>query len=68
MIARLQTAGVICLETFKEFAAMARFTLRDEGEWGNQGVRHSDDGHGMFLFSRQDDRNWQSPQACGVKQ
>ena len=37
MIARLQTAGVICLETFKEFAAMARFTLRDEGERGDQG-------------------------------
>lgn len=32
VIARLQTAGVICLETFKEFAAMARFTLRDEGK------------------------------------
>ena len=32
VIARLQTAGVICLETFKEFPQMARFTLRDEGE------------------------------------
>ena len=31
-IARLQTAGVICLETFKEFPQMARFTLRDEGQ------------------------------------
>ena len=28
---------------------MARFTLRDEGEWGNQGVRYSD-GHRLFLF------------------
>lgn len=32
VIARLQTAGVICLETFKEFPQMARFTLRDEGK------------------------------------
>ena len=31
VIARLQTSGVICLETFKEFPQMARFTLRDEG-------------------------------------
>lgn len=31
VIATLQTAGVICLETFKEFPQMARFTLRDEG-------------------------------------
>ena len=31
MIAELQTAGVICLETFKDFPQMARFTLRDEG-------------------------------------
>ena len=35
VIARLQTAGVICLETFKEFPQMARFTLRDEGECDN---------------------------------
>ena len=31
VIACLQTSGVICLETFKEFPQMARFTLRDEG-------------------------------------
>ena len=31
MIAELRTAGVICLETFKDFPQMARFTLRDEG-------------------------------------
>lgn len=30
-IAELQTDGPICLETFKEFPPMARFTLRDEG-------------------------------------
>lgn len=30
-IARLRTAGTICLETFKEFPQMGRFTLRDEG-------------------------------------
>ena len=30
-IAVLQTSGVICLETFKDFPQMARFTLRDEG-------------------------------------
>ncbi|XP_078519295.1 eukaryotic peptide chain release factor GTP-binding subunit ERF3A isoform X2 [Lissotriton helveticus] len=30
-IARLKTAGTICLETFKEFPQMGRFTLRDEG-------------------------------------
>ena len=34
VIARLQTAGIICLETFKEFPQMARFTLRDEGMCG----------------------------------
>lgn len=32
-IARLRTAGTICLETFKDFPQMGRFTLRDEGEW-----------------------------------
>ncbi|RDD40768.1 Eukaryotic peptide chain release factor GTP-binding subunit ERF3A [Trichoplax sp. H2] len=32
VIARLQTAGVICLETFQEFPQMGRFTLRDEGK------------------------------------
>uniref|UniRef100_A0A7N8WUE0 G1 to S phase transition 1, like n=1 Tax=Mastacembelus armatus TaxID=205130 RepID=A0A7N8WUE0_9TELE len=31
-IARLRTAGTICLETFKEFPQMGRFTLRDEGK------------------------------------
>lgn len=31
VLAVLQTAGVICLETFKQFPQMARFTLRDEG-------------------------------------
>lgn len=30
-IARLRAAGVICLETFKDFPQMGRFTLRDEG-------------------------------------
>ena len=32
VIATLQTAGIICVETFKDFAPMARFTLRDEGK------------------------------------
>ena len=40
VIARLQTAGVICLETFKEFPQMARFTLRDEGEFTPVSVSH----------------------------
>uniref|UniRef100_A0A8C5GFI0 Tr-type G domain-containing protein n=1 Tax=Gouania willdenowi TaxID=441366 RepID=A0A8C5GFI0_GOUWI len=31
-IARLRAAGVICLETFREFPQMGRFTLRDEGK------------------------------------
>ncbi|KAG2456036.1 ERF3A factor, partial [Polypterus senegalus] len=31
-IARLKTAGTICLETFKDFPQMGRFTLRDEGK------------------------------------
>ncbi|XP_064415090.1 eukaryotic peptide chain release factor GTP-binding subunit ERF3A [Latimeria chalumnae] len=31
-IARLRTAGTICLETFKDFTQMGRFTLRDEGK------------------------------------
>lgn len=30
-IARFQTSRIICMEIFKEFPAMARFTLRDEG-------------------------------------
>lgn len=30
-IARLRAAGIICLETFKDFPQMGRFTLRDEG-------------------------------------
>lgn len=32
VIATLQAAGVICVENFKDFPQMARFTLRDEGE------------------------------------
>ena len=31
VIATLQTNGVICVENFKKFPQMARFTLRDEG-------------------------------------
>ncbi|XP_030840086.1 eukaryotic peptide chain release factor GTP-binding subunit ERF3A [Strongylocentrotus purpuratus] len=31
-IARLETTGVLCMETFKEFSQMGRFTLRDEGK------------------------------------
>ncbi|XP_041503486.1 eukaryotic peptide chain release factor GTP-binding subunit ERF3B-like [Microtus oregoni] len=31
-IVRLRTAGTICLETFKDFPQMGRFTLRDEGK------------------------------------
>ncbi|XP_006065071.4 LOW QUALITY PROTEIN: eukaryotic peptide chain release factor GTP-binding subunit ERF3A-like [Bubalus bubalis] len=31
-IARLRTAGTICLETFKDLPQMGRFTLRDEGK------------------------------------
>uniref|UniRef100_A0A8C5JYK2 G1 to S phase transition 2 n=1 Tax=Jaculus jaculus TaxID=51337 RepID=A0A8C5JYK2_JACJA len=31
-IARLRTAGTICMETFKDFPQMGRFTLRDEGK------------------------------------
>lgn len=30
-IMRLEAAGVICMEPFKEFPQMGRFTLRDEG-------------------------------------
>ena len=30
-VARFQTSGIICMESFKDFPAMARFTLRDEG-------------------------------------
>ena len=33
-IVRLEvTGGIICLETFKEFPQMGRFTLRDEGRF-----------------------------------
>ncbi|CAN0315599.1 unnamed protein product [Lampetra fluviatilis] len=31
-IARLRAVGAICLETFKDFPQMGRFTLRDEGK------------------------------------
>ncbi|XP_054612134.1 eukaryotic peptide chain release factor GTP-binding subunit ERF3A isoform X2 [Dunckerocampus dactyliophorus] len=31
-IARFRAAGVICMETFKDFPQMGRFTLRDEGK------------------------------------
>jgi len=31
-VMRLETAGVICLEPFKEFPQMGRFSLRDEGK------------------------------------
>ncbi|XP_063076654.1 eukaryotic peptide chain release factor GTP-binding subunit ERF3A [Engraulis encrasicolus] len=31
-IARLKAAGTICVETFKDFPQMGRFTLRDEGK------------------------------------
>lgn len=31
-IATLHTSGIICMENFKDFPQMARFTLRDEGK------------------------------------
>ena len=31
VIARMQTQGSICIESFKKFPQMGRFTLRDEG-------------------------------------
>jgi peptide chain release factor subunit 3 len=31
VIMRLEAAGVICLETFKDFPQLGRFALRDEG-------------------------------------
>ena len=31
VIMRLEAAGVICMESFKDFPQMGRFTLRDEG-------------------------------------
>ena len=30
-VAKFQTAGIVCMETFAEFPQMGRFTLRDEG-------------------------------------
>lgn len=30
--ARMQTSGSICIESFKDFPQMGRFTLRDEGK------------------------------------
>lgn len=42
VIAILQTSGVICVENFKDFPQMARFTLRDEGKvvwYGYVGVK-----------------------------
>ena len=37
-IARLRAAGTICLETFKDFPQMGRFTLRDEGRKNTPGT------------------------------
>ena len=31
-VAKFQTAGIVCMETFKDFPQMGRFTLRDEGK------------------------------------
>ena len=31
-IMRFETTGMICLETFKKFPQLGRFTLRDEGK------------------------------------
>ena len=31
-VAKFQTAGIVCMETFAEFPQMGRFTLRDEGK------------------------------------
>jgi translation elongation factor EF-1alpha len=30
-LAKFQTAGIVCMETFADFPQMGRFTLRDEG-------------------------------------
>lgn len=47
-IARLRAAGVICLETFKDFPQMGRFTLRDEGK---EGKAHSKNLQTSMSFS-----------------
>lgn len=31
VIARIETAGPLCIETFEEYPQLGRFTLRDEG-------------------------------------
>ena len=33
VIARLETQGPICVETFEDYAQLGRFTLRDEGSY-----------------------------------
>lgn len=33
VIMRLECSGVVCLEEFKLFPQMGRFTLRDEGKY-----------------------------------
>lgn len=35
VIMRLECSGVVCLEEFKLFPQMGRFTLRDEGIYNN---------------------------------
>lgn len=42
-IARLRAAGTICLETFKDFPQMGRFTLRDEGTILEEAQKHVHD-------------------------
>uniref|UniRef100_A0A3P9HAA3 G1 to S phase transition 1 n=1 Tax=Oryzias latipes TaxID=8090 RepID=A0A3P9HAA3_ORYLA len=75
-IARLRAAGVICLETFKDFPQMGRFTLRDEG--GRRSLNPKT--HVFFFFfcrfrsscfsastTRQDHRHRQSSEAGAGK-
>lgn len=71
-IARLRAAGVICLETFKDFPQMGRFTLRDEGKYSLLNfctclVYFFSDTNTSFHINRQNYRHWQSTEAGARK-
>ena len=71
-IMRLEAAGVICMEPFKDFPQMGRFTLRDEGavkylmSLTHFGINlHSNKNY--FRFYRKNNCDWQSAQSHRIR-
>lgn len=64
-IMRLEAAGVICMEPFKDFPQMGRFTLRDEGMhaiWQSIFFVLS-----VQCFYRTNDCDWKSAQSHRIR-